>query len=646
MPVLPRLFAAGRRRSLELHALFDQLRAASLELQRASGELETQFLATSSEMEVLAGHGDQFVKQVQKLVGLATGKECDDSVFSKAIQLVERATQFLTGCQAKTDEMLELLRDYNTQVKHLLGVEAELNRTMQPLQFVQVLFRVESASLDLGVQQMFGSLTQEIEGLHSQVREIFGTKFQQLEQTHQTIEQVIRQLAKQSHSLQQVVSAKKAQIESSLATLKEEMIANAERDSRLGRLSKEMAREVEQIVMGLQFQDIISQKLQHVKDALPAIENKFTAFETNPGEAAANEPLRFLQQSCRLEAGQVQAAQAELAKAETTIRSGIEKVLANLTEMDSHSLSLDEFKLLTTSFDGMVQTLVEMIEEVRRLVAATVSSAAEAYELLRPLGSLASDLTVIVEDISARIHLIGLNAQVQAARAAEENAGTALEVLSARTSEISTETSRISQQAAAQLDAVAAGLAESVKAFEKLRADGLTQQALLDQRGCDEEQQLHAFRDSALETLRAIGSSLDDIRAQAQRALATIQFADFHEVTLPALRTPLAGIAEAAEHLLQSQGCDAAPVSLIESLQRDYTMASERKVFAEVMQGNCAAASPAPEAGLDIELFADLPAVTHEEPLPTMQPEKEAVPPPENGAPPARDELGGNVELF
>ena len=646
---VPSLFAGARRKQLaELQAHFDQLQGAELDLKQASGDLETQFLTTSSELEVLAGYGSQFVEQVQKLVGLATGKGCDDTVFSNAIGLIERATQFLTLCQGKTDDMLKMLRSYKAQVEHLMGVEAELQRTMLPLQFVQVLFRVESTRLNPEVQQMFESLTREIEVLHSQVREIFGTKLKQLDQTHRTIGQVIGQLDRQSLTLRQVITTQKVDIESTLATLKQEMSLNHERDSKLGHLSKALAGEVNQVVMGLQIQDIISQKVQHVLEALPPVEAHFAEFTAAASPAAGGKAMQFLQQSCRLEARQLEAVQTELAKAETSIQGGIQKVIVHLKEIDSQSLSLQEFNLLTTSFNGMVQVLVEMIEEVRSLVAATVASAAEVYAMLRPLGSLASDLTTIVHDIAARIHLIGLNAQVQAVCASQEERGTALEVLSARTSEISSETNRITEHAATELDALAAGLAESVRVFEKIYSDGLAQKGFLDRQGCAEEAALHSFRDSALETLSALGTSLDAIQAQAKSALATVQFDHFHSVTLPALRKPLEAIADAAELWLQANPIEQAEGSLIEGFQRHYTMASEREVFASVASGR-GAANPGtdvivPVAQLEVELFANLPSEPQSEPLPEGRPEDVGVP--EKVKIPDGCEMGANVDLF
>ena len=566
----------------EFRSLFAQLREASANLKTSSASLETQFLATSSELGSLAEMGNAFVKHVEKLVGLATGKDCDHTVFSNAIELIQHSTQFLSECQAETGRMLETLRRDHAQIERLLGMEVELQRTMLPLKFVQTLFKSESAPLGPGVQQMFTALTHEIESLHGQVREIFGTKFKQLEETRHVIGQVIGQLEEQARSLEKMAAVHKAQIETSLKTLQQEMSANQERDHRLNSLTQNLAREMNQIVMGVQFQDIVNQKLQHVTAALEQVEATFERLLDKQG-SPLSEPLQFLYQSCRLEAEQVQSARDELATAETSIRDSIQKVLTHLTEVDAKCLTLEDFKLLTTSYDGMVQVLVETLEEVRELVTATVAGATQVYEILKPLGNLASDLTVVVRELSVRIHLIGLNAQVQAAWAAQDHGGSGLEVLAARTSEISEETNRISEQAATALDALTRGLAENVEALEQLRSRGISQQSVLNDQGVAEEQRLHAFRDRALDALRDIGTSLDRIRKQAEETLATVQYTRFHQITLPALREPLVAIANLAEMRLRLEERIPASTLSVEGFKRDYTMASEHEVFADVI---------------------------------------------------------------
>ena len=649
------LFGQRQRQSAEFTELLGQLGSAQSALEDAADGLETQFLRTSSELEKLSEYGDRFVAQVGTLISQATGKSNDGAVFDEAMLLIQQTSTFLADCEQETSEMVVLLRKYNRQIDELLGVETSLNHAMLPLNIVRTLFRMESAPLGLDVQQLFGALTQEIEVLHAKMRDIFGTKFKQLEQTRQTIGLVIAKLDDQTTALRQIATTRKEHIESSLATLKREMAANVDRDLRIHLISLEMSKEVGQVVMGVQFQDIVNQKLHHVLAALPEITAKCQVFQSIRDPDAANKALQFVRQSCRLEAGQLQLAQKEMAAAEVNIQTGIQKVAGHLTQMDSQCLSLKEFTLLTTSFDGIVQVLVETIEEVRALVNTTVTNASEAFELLRPLGSLAADLTVVIRSVSQQIHLIGLNAQIKAAQVSRNCQAQGLEVLSARTSEISQETSRLSEEAATKLDAMVTGLAESVMAFEKLQTRGHEQQSQLDEQGCKYEQQLHGIRDGALSTLREIGASLEDIGRQAEIALETIQFKSFHEVTLPALRTPLLALSDAAERCLLEHDQELANDVLVDGLKRNYTMATEREVFEGITASGfeenltpTLTATLAPESSRAVELFteesiglgpASPPAITAD----STQPTPAATPPPPL-APPA--DLGANVELF
>ena len=653
------LLSGSRGRTRELQLLFQQLRSGETELSQAASTLEKQFLATGTALAELNGFSNDFVNQNEKLVSLAVGKESDGLVFNSAIQMIEQPTQFLFGCQEQTGQMLEHLRGYNTQIEQLLRVEADLQHTMAPLKFVQTLFKVESAPMGTEVQVMFIALTQEIEKLHAQVTENFELKFKQLEQTRQIISQVIAKLAPQAQALKDSSTAHKARIDASLAKLQTELQANQERDAQLNRLSREIANEVGQIVFALQFQDIFSQKLQHVTTALPQIEAKFSSFLALPNAKKSRKELQYLCQSCRLQADQLQAAHDELVRSEATVKSSILNVLNHLGQVDSNCLSLKDFKLLTTSFDGMVQVLVESIDDSRKLVDTTVVNATDSHGTLLPLGQLASGLTAVIRTLSARIHLIGLNAQVQAARV---NQGSGLNVLSAFTSEISKETTRISEKVAVQLDQLATGLADKVQAFEELRGQGLEQQSILNTQGLEEEKKLHAFRDSVLATLHASADSLAHIEECAKQTLEMIQFQEVCEPAIAALQTPLRAIADAAEKWLIAEGCEVTDASLVESFKRDYTMDSEREIFNQVVSQERAikkalvTASVAP-AMANIEMFDDFTSdsssvatapAPQPDSIPFPEDDKKAkaqeVPASNNSA--ASAGLGDNVDLF
>ncbi|MFO1475277.1 MAG: hypothetical protein U1F98_01335 [Verrucomicrobiota bacterium] len=609
-----------RKRARRTPARQEQLAAlqeSAGSLPSISAALEKQFVATATSLEALNELGREFVRHSEKLVSIAAGLEGGKDIFQKSREVVDQPLRFLIDCHAEAEQLLHCLQDDHRRIAALLRARDDLQRTMAPLKFMQTLFKIESAPLGEEVQRMFTALTRDIEVLHDQVSDLFGNKFLELRQIQHTIEQVTGRLETQSATLWQTVSREKAQVDASLDQLQHELTQNQEREARISRLSTDLSARIRDIIVGLQFQDIISQKLQHTAGALARIREKFT----DPARNGA-----FLHQSCRLEAEQIQAVRRDLAHAESTVRAGIDQILAQLSHANRQCLSLEEFQQITTSSDGMVQTLLEVIESVRKQVHATVAGSAEICTALQPIGTLASGLTVIVRKLSQSIHLIGLNAQVQAALVGN---GTGLEILSARTSEISLDTNRTSQAIAHDLDQLAIGLSRNVQAFEELQARALKQQAELDTRGRESEQELHAMRDDALASLQKLHALIDLIVADSTQSLENTRYGQTADPLLSQLQQQLQDLAAFA-----GPAAAAAPAAAegLDELQRDYTMASERHVFASVIQNSnpsTPATTPGPTHSIE---FFDTPATP-------------PAPAPATAATPTQD-LGDNVELF
>lgn len=641
-----------------LSRLFSQLLEVEVELKTAVQGMEGQFLTTGAELEELHRFSTVFIQGSEKLIGLATGREDNGQAFSHSIKLIEQPMELLTRCHLQTGRTLQELRRHKERIEQLLGIENDLRNTMAPLRYLQVQFKVVSAPLGPEVQAMFMALTLEIEKLQEQVSEIFGTQFQELQQTHRVLEEVIRLLERQVAILRQVVTTQQTQIQSSLGQMRQELRVNQEREVQLSDLSRQIGREVEQVVLGLQYQDIINQKLQHVMAALPQIHSRFAQGVALP-EHQARDIMQYLYQSCTLEARQLHAAREDLDNAEKTIQQGIRNVSSRLSQVDSQCLSLQEFNTLTTSWDGTIQVLLDSIEAMRALVNQAASDASRSHQMLQPLGRLATGLTTVVRQLSARIHLIGLNAQVQAARL-EQGAG--LEVLSARTSEIAQETIRISDSATGQLDQLAAGLSESVRWFDQLHAEAFAQQQWLNDQGRAEEQRLHAFRDEALNALRAIGNSLEAIQRQAHQTVQTAHFRQHCEEAMARLQASLLAIAQKAEDWLVQHGAGVNPSNHVEELKRDYTMASERQVYdhllTSALRGVALVTAPPSSSPSEVELFVDPvpespPGAARSNPPPSesacivSSPRSEALEESRGSGPEtATKSLGDNVELF
>jgi hypothetical protein len=643
-----RKVARQRPGQKSLAAYRGELNSAAGQLRQAGGELEKDFLATFLALEKLTGHGESFVQASEQLVGSATGRTGGSTLLFAAMRTVEEPLNFLDGVHPKTQRVLERLQQDSHRIDELISVQTDLQRTIGPLKYIQTLFKIESAPFGGDVQAMFGALTKEIETLHDQIFELFTTRFLELRATQGTVNKVIDELQKQTDSLSASITKGKAKIENSLQELQSGLLENQARESHISQLSKQLNQQIQAVVIGLQFQDIINQKLEHAFAALARIEAQL---DSETADAA-------LGQSCRLEAGQLQAVREDLAQAETTIKTGIATMLENLVSADSKCLTLSDYNHLTTSSDGMVQVLFETFATLREEVAATAVSTASAFAQLRAVGGLASNLTQVVRELSQRIHLIGLNAQLQAAQVA---AGLGLEVLSARTSEISRATNQISKAVAEKLDQLVRDLGEDVKSLENLNAEAVQQQAKLAQEGAATEHSLHALRDGALNSLSRISSLMEDIRTESQALIVAVNYVGKADGVLAALEETLRDLARTAGDADARR--DSSSGALVEQAHRGYTMASERDVFARVVGGQPPAT--ASQEAQAVELF-EAPATTTPvatastltgeaaEPPPTTPtlepvsaPHPNAPPPTEarNGHPPPAN-LGANVELF
>ena len=631
------------------------LPAAADILKQTSAELERDFLATGAALEKLNERGQQFMKDSGHLVQLAIGQSDGKEFITNGAKVVEEPLVFLDRCLGESEQLQSQLQQDHEGIEQLLQAEASLRRTMAPLQTIQTLFKIECAPLGAEAQTMFTALTQEIERMHNQVCELFDTKFTELRQVERILDDVGVKLAQQTTSLRKFVTKEKTEIQDSLRQLSAELAANQQREARIQNLSREVTREIQAIIVGLQFQDIINQKLQHTSAAVTQILARFGEDE---------ESLHFLAQSSRLEAEQLQAVRRDLAQAEETVKAGIANLLEHLSEADTNCLSLKEFDRVTASSDGMIQVLLGLIESVRSRVTEISGRTAEIQQPLQPIHNMAAGLTLVVRQLSYRIHLIGLNAQVQAAHFSR---GAGLEVLSARTSEISLETNRISETVATHLDQIAAGLNENVKAFNQLNLQALAQQEWLAHQGKDAENGLHRLRDEALTTLQEVGDLLEQIKEQAGEALGSVRYVETADATLAALQSQLRTLGEAAVEELGER--HDATRNLLADHHQKYTMDSERQVYHQVMHGaNQDPGSPAPAlpAAFEVEFFAletpvqtgapelepePMPVAPQSPPTPVLAavphaPDPPALEPPRVPPPITGRDLGDNVELF
>jgi len=598
-------------------------------------------MATGSALERHAEQAQEIVQRSERLLELVTGQAGGEQLIRTGMETLGRGLDFIERCHVRTLDLVGRLRGYQEQLESMRRHEELLGGALSPLKYVQTLFRIESASLPTDVQSTFLGLTRDIEDLFGRFGQAFGEQYQDLGRSRDSIVGLIDRIERHAVRQQAAAVEKRNQMRQTLGDLMAEVSDSMKRDVSLVSVSRNINSGVAEVLMALQCQDIVRQKLEHVRSACGQIVD----VEGGTGGLPAVVNRQFAREAARIQIEQIDAVLGDLRSAEEKGRNGIRRIIELAQELDAESMSLSEFKSVTSSEDGMVQILLTSLEEVRAMLATIVAVQDETYRTLQPLGGMASNVTGVMRQLSGHIKLIALNAQIQAAQVGQ---GTGLEVLSENTTRISDEIYRLNEHASDDLDRLIAGLAGTIAESAALHAEAVDAQRALDRTGRDLEVRLHAYRDATLDSFLDVGQTNAVFTSEAAATEAALKFVEPSLPMLGALRAELARIADWPAEEIHDPEAREALEGRLRVLQRNYTMQSERNTHAAAaaavddglsLRPATPAGSGAPEpVGGGVEFF-DSTAVPMAAPATEDAPSGRKAEPNDRG-------IGANVELF
>jgi hypothetical protein len=332
----------------------------------------------------------------------------------------------------------------------------------------------------------------------------------------------------------------------------------------------------------MQTQDIVAQKLEHARGGIADVVQALDRCE------AENETACFARVAVmtRVEVAQLDGVLAELEKSNASLHLSFGGIALLLEKLNAGTLLLAEFREMTASATGSIQGLLNSLAEVHEMVAVTLASTKVAEDSVLPVRNATEGLTNTVQGVAHEMHLIALNSQIQAIQMGE---GTGLDVLAAHSTEVSQATTDISMEVTAKVSEVAAAVAEYSDRLSALRQSGERHQKELEQRGQQQETALHGLRDRTLDEFRATAAALDRAREFGAGMTTLLNLKPAVE-EIEGVRTSVAELQRQSEAFEKAFALDESHVSL-SNLEQKYTMASERRVHAEVL-GRRAAATP------------------------------------------------------
>ena len=176
--------------------------------------------------------------------------------------------------------------------------------------------------------------------------------------------------------------------------------------------------------------------------------------------------------------------------------------------------------------------------------------------------------------------------------------GAGLEALSAKTSEISTVTRELSQGIAEELDHLVLDLSAGVKDLGALHSVALERQKWLMDEGCTGETGLHNVRDEVLSLLVKLSSTHESLRTKSAELRAAVDSGQKTDELLNGLQGDLLIVAKAKASHTGSPNLDRG--GQLQAIREAYTMAPERSVFTQVVEGQDALAASGEEGSVEM----------------------------------------------
>jgi len=642
---LPRWIKARRVHIADEHR---KVYAEASEMLNASmADMEKSFVVIGESLMTLDSCSRELIAKCELLLHLAAGSDEGEALLRASLDTLKAPLEYIDFCMERQSRLLELLVHCEQKTRGMLGIRDRMRDAIAPLTYMAVMFKIESAYLPAEHRETFLTVTSEVERLHQLVNETFAQNAQQLELAHSTLAEVRVRLEGEFRKHSEIVTGKRSRIDAAINSLNSQLEQNTERDMRLHDHGAALSSEVSRIVMGVQFQDIVKQKCDHVVEALAKV------------PASDKEWAHML----GLQIHHLKAVQTDIREGHRVMSEGLDRINGYTERLNQNTVSLENIESMTAAMDGMVQLLLDTLTDVHEIIRMVADVTSQGHDAVQPARGLASNLTSAIVELSVNMQMIALNAQV---RSVQSGQGTGLEMLAARTAEISSEINEISMQISRDLSELHEAIDQMLAMFQEFSSRGATEFAALNAARGPAEEKLHALRNATIDAIQQIGDRIDSMFSAVKTVHGSLDALTLHREALDAMIGRLEGYAPEVD-VSSEEGKDHA----VEMLAR-YTMASEREVhesFLAQAGGQSAALTekPAPDASSssdsNVETWEDFsapvapstPAVgsqvssASEPPPPTPDADADSKKDSSSKSPTQSskaDSLGDNVELF
>jgi methyl-accepting chemotaxis protein len=594
---------------LQLEAWEKRLKTVGSELDTLGHATEHAFLSVGARLSDFYERALTISRQSSSVASSFSGE--DVATATQGLQdLLENSRSFFKKTRNDSDQDVEMLQGILKTMEGIRKPIAGFRKIVKNLSILSISTKIESAQLhDDGHD--FTTIADDVERLSVLINSSSADILSRAKDVSGSVEHALAGVLTLQTRQKEKVRSILDRTHTTLAFLIEKNVSSAETVNRISTEFETITRNIGEVVSSIQFHDITRQQVEHVKEALDVAA---AALSSRLGDRSAitgadiDELTLDTRAVCALQKAQLADSGFQFAGATKSIKENLRGIAAAIA---------DVYALLEKLAGVQDETSSSFFTSIESEVSSAVNSFQEFGEGIRRLSKTVEDLTETVRDMSKfvddienigmDIELIAVNARIKAARTGSEGAPLGV---------IAEAIQRLSADAQIQKGAMSDELKEIISTVDRLHS--LTSTSSNQQ--TTETTEMLKNLDSLLGVLRSMNKSalslLSSIQEQGRRLAADMESTagsitvqeEFGAKVSKGIESIEVVIAESRKIL--PEGDESKGAGLLKSLEKNYTMYSERNVHESYRKANGADPAPfaPPAASIESQLdahFAD-----------------------------------------
>jgi methyl-accepting chemotaxis protein len=539
------------------------------QLRVVAGTTEEEFLAIGGSLQGFYQSGTAISALASEMVDEVAGAQVSDAMVGLG-KMLDQMGDYTDNAQQEIGRSSETLRGIQDHLGQLAGPLAGFKKVNKILRMLSISTKIESARLGPSAAG-FDSLARDVGNLAVQVDEKAGVILARKDELTRAIEQTLAGAIDSGAQQHDQVIAILDKTRGSLAALTAINERCSSAAAGISAVSEEVSRNVGEVVMSMQAHDMVRQQIEHVDQTLSELQGRLAAGFADAAEVAS---------VCELQSAQLHHAAAELDAA-------VQVIIGNLREV---ALKQSGLSKETGSMAGIADQAGEgffsgMQKDIAVVSCALLQSSQSNLTLGAAMGAVSNTVGEIagfvgdIETIGEEIKLIALNAQIKSAYAGEE--GAALGVLAEAIQRLSIEAIDHTSQVSGTLQAI-------IGITEHLVEGGCQESAALEAEVAGMVAGLDAFlellrrvNETLLHSLSGMDGAVTELSREIDQAISGITVHLTVSRVLEDAVQGLKAITAKARQLAPALAGD----SNFDELSSRYTMQSERKIHASLLEG-------------------------------------------------------------